>query len=265
MGEGRARTMHRGGRGEPLVLLHGLGLMWRCWKPLLLGLEALHDVFALDLPGFGEAPPLADRPPTVAALADAVEAELDGLGDLDKPNVAGNSLGGWIALELARRGRARTVVALAPTGLELPSERAYVISINEAMRARARVAAPLAGTLAAHPVTRASLLAPMRARPWRVPAADAAAEVRTFGRAPGFQPTLRWTVGAQPALGLGEIGVPVRICTGTRDVMLGAFTAPRFAAAIPGAELHRLPGCGHVPMADDPASVAAAIGGLTAR
>jgi pimeloyl-ACP methyl ester carboxylesterase len=257
-------TMHRSGSGEPLVLLHGLGLTWRCWKPVLRGLEALHDTIALDLPGFGDAPPLRDGAPTVAALADAVEEELDGLG-VDRPHLAGNSLGGWIALELARRGRARTVVALAPSGLELPPERAYVVSINEAMRVRARAAAPVAGALAANPLTRASLLAPMRARPWRVRAEDAAAEVRAFGRAPGFQPTLRWTVAAQPALGLGDIDVPVRICTGTRDVMLGALTAPRFAASVRGAELLRLAGCGHVPMADDPAGVAAAIVGLTAR
>jgi pimeloyl-ACP methyl ester carboxylesterase len=51
----------------------------------------------------------------------------------------------------------------------------------------------------------------------------------------------------------------VRICSGTRDLVLGALTAPRFVAAIPGAELHALPGCGHVPMADEPALVAAAI------
>jgi pimeloyl-ACP methyl ester carboxylesterase len=104
----------------------------------------------------------------------------------------------------------------------------------------------------------------MRTRPWRVPAEDAAAEIRAFGRAPGFQRTLRCTVAAQPARGLDEIDVAVRVCTGTRDVMLGLFTAPRFAAAIRAAELHRLPGCGHVPMADDPAGVAAAITGLTA-
>jgi pimeloyl-ACP methyl ester carboxylesterase len=257
-------TMHRAGSGEPLLLLHGLGLTWRCWKPVLLGVEALHDVIAVDLPGFGDAPPLADGAPTVTALTDAVEGELDRLG-LDSAHVAGNSLGGWIALELGRRGRARSVVAFAPAGLELPAERAYVISINEAMRARARAAAPLAGTLAANPVSRAAMLGPMRTRPWRVPAEDAAEEIRAFGRAPGFQATLRCTVAARPAIGLGDVKVPVRVCTGTRDVMLGALTAPRFAAAIPGAELHRLPGCGHVPMADDPPSVAAAIVGLTAR
>jgi pimeloyl-ACP methyl ester carboxylesterase len=260
----RTLTQHRAGQGEPLVLLHGLGLTWRCWKPVLPALEAVHETVALDLPGFGDAPPLDGRAPTIAALADAVGAELDTLG-FDAVHLAGNSLGGWIALELARRGRARTVVALAPSGLELPPERAYVISLNEGMRARAKAAALAPRALTGNRLGRAALLGPMRARPWRVPAADAAAEVDAFGRAPGFQRTLRWTTGAQPALGLHEIAVPARVCTGTRDAMLGGFTAPRFAAAIPGADLHLLPGCGHVPTADDPAAVTAAIATVTAR
>jgi pimeloyl-ACP methyl ester carboxylesterase len=259
MGRDADLTRHRAGRGEPLVLIHGLGLSWRCWTPVLPALEAAHDVVAIDLPGFGTAPEIdGARRPTVAALADAVEAELDRLG-LDAPHIAGNSLGGWIALELARRGRARRVVAFAPAGLEAPPERAYVISANEVMRLRAKAFAPVAGVATRNPLTRVAALGALRGRPWRVPPGEAAAEVRAFARAPAFQATLRWTIAAQPALGLHGIGVPVRVCVGPRDVMLGLYTAPRFAAAVPGAEQRHLPGCGHVPMADDPPAVAAAI------
>jgi pimeloyl-ACP methyl ester carboxylesterase len=254
---------HRAGTGEPLVLIHGLGLAWRCWKPILPALERVHDVVALDLPGFGAAPPLAGSPPTVDALADAVEADLDAAG-LDGVHLAGNSLGGWIALELARRGRARSVVALAPAGLELPPERAYVISLNETMRLRAKAAAPVAGAVASNPVTRTAVLGPMRTRPWRVPRDDAVAEIRDFGRSPGFQPTLRWTIAARAVTGLGDVAAPARICTGTRDVMLGALTAPRFAARVPGADFVWLRGCGHVPMVDAPDRVARAITEVTA-
>lgn len=228
-------TQHRGGSGPPLVLLHGLGLSWRWWRPVLGALERRHEVVALDLPGFGASPPLRDARPTPARLADAVERELDSLG-LDAPALVGNSLGGWLALELARRGRAARVVAIAPSGLELPPERAYVIALNELMRLRARVGAR-----------------------------EAAREVRTFGRSPGFQATLAWTVGASVPGFLAEVRVPVRIAFGTHDVMLGAFTAPRFAAAIPGAELVPLPGLGHVPMHDDPARVARTILTFTAE
>jgi pimeloyl-ACP methyl ester carboxylesterase len=59
--------------------------------------------------------------------------------------------------------------------------------------------------------------------------------------------------------GLGEIRCPVRIAYGTLDFMLGGLTAPRFAAAIPDADLVALPGLGHVPMLDDPELVARTI------
>jgi pimeloyl-ACP methyl ester carboxylesterase len=149
-------------------------------------------------------------------------------------------------------------------GLELPPERGYVVSLNETMRVRARVAAQVAGFVASNAVTRTAVLAPMRTRPWRVPRDDAAAEIRDFARSPGFQPTIRWTVATRVASGLRDIAVPARVCFGTRDVMLGAFTAPRFAAAIPQADLVPLPGCGHVPMADAPDRVARAITEVTA-
>lgn len=259
-----ALTRFREGRGEPLLLVHGLGLTWRSWKPVLPGLTAAHDVLALDLPGFGSAAPLPmpDRQPTIAALADAVEAELDRAG-LDRVHVAGNSLGGWIALELARRDRARSVVALSPSGLETPVERVAVMSMNELMRARNRAAAPVATVATADPASRSVMLGALRSRPWRLPAREAAAEIVDFANAPGLHATLQATTGSRTPAGLSEIAVPVRICFGTRDLMIGALTAPRFAAAIPGAELIPLAGCGHVPMADDPELVARTITELT--
>jgi pimeloyl-ACP methyl ester carboxylesterase len=255
-------TRFRDGRGDPLVLLHGLGLSWRSWKPVLSTLTREHDVLALDLPGFGTAPPMHGHTPTVSALADAIEAELVRCA-LGRVHVAGNSLGGWIALELARRGRTTSVVALSPSGLEHPLERIAVISMNELLRARNVAAAPAARLLTADPISRSAMLGALHARPWRVPAHEAAAEVRDFARAPGFHSTLAATTGSTAPGGLSDIRVPVRICFGTRDLMLGALTAPRFAAAIPGARLIPLPRCGHVPMADDPRLVAEAITDLT--
>jgi pimeloyl-ACP methyl ester carboxylesterase len=252
-------TRHRGGRGSPLVLLHGLGLTWRCWLPVLGPLEARHDVVALDLPGFGASEPAADGAgETPERLADAVEGELDRLA-LPAPALVGNSLGGWVALELARRGRAARVVAISPSGLETRPERAYVIAMNELMRVRARISAPLGRLLAGAAPTRAALLVGLRSRPWRVPPQEAAREVQAFARSRGFQPALAGSVGARRPRALGEIRVPVLVTFGTRDALLGPFTAPRFAAAIPGAELVPLPGVGHVPMSDDPALVARTI------
>ena len=159
----------------------------------------MSDVLALDLPGFGAAEPLPDRTPTVPALSDAVEAELDRAG-LDRVHIAGNSLGGWIALELARRGRARSVVAISPSGLESPAERIGVISMNEAMRARNIAAAPAATLLTADPVSRSTMIGALHGRPWHVPAHEAAAEIRDFATAPGFHATLGSTTssGSRP-------------------------------------------------------------------
>jgi pimeloyl-ACP methyl ester carboxylesterase len=254
---------HRAGTGPPLVLIHGLGLSWHSWRPVLAALERHHDVAALDLPGFGNAAPLPDGiSPSPAALADAVERELDRLG-LTRPAVVGNSLGGWIALELARRGRTGRVVAIAPNGLELPHERQYVTAMNQAMRVRARLGAPLGRQRLASAATRTALLGGLRSRPWRVEPGDGDDELRSFGRSSGFQPTLR-AMAPCFAVGVDRIEVPVRIAFGTRDAMLGGFTAPRFAALIPGADLVPLPGAGHVPMADDPPLVARTILDFTA-
>lgn len=193
-----------------------------------------------------------------------MEKELDRLG-LGAPAIAGNSLGGWIALELARRGRARCVVAIAPAGLETPPERAYVIAMNEAMRLRARVATPLGQKLTRRAGPRVAMFTGLRARPWRVRPEEGTAEIRDFGTSPGFQPTLRWTIGLSIPIRLAEIRVPVRLAFGTEDLLLGPYTTPRFALAIPGAELVPLPRVGHVPMRDDPGLVARTILGFTTR
>src|SRR2546423_7414962 len=107
---------HRAGAGEPVVLIHGVGSQWQVWQPLLPALERARDVIALDLPGFGGSPSLPiGVVPGAAALADAVAGFMDELG-IERPVIGGNSLGGWIALELAKRDRARAVVAVSPAG-----------------------------------------------------------------------------------------------------------------------------------------------------
>jgi pimeloyl-ACP methyl ester carboxylesterase len=106
--------MHRGGSGTPLLLLHGFTVSWRAWKPVLLALEVVHEVIAPTLAGHHGAAALTEaQPPNVRSLADVIEAQLDDLG-IEAPHIAGNSLGGWVGLELARRGRARSVVGLSP-------------------------------------------------------------------------------------------------------------------------------------------------------
>src|SRR5438034_3071201 len=105
---------HRGGAGPPLLLIHGFSATWHAWAPIAAALSSDFDVLAPTLPGHSGGAPL-DPPKTIAGLSDRVEALLDEVG-WPEPHVAGFSLGGWLALELAKRGRARSVTAIAPAG-----------------------------------------------------------------------------------------------------------------------------------------------------
>src|ERR687892_316092 len=113
---GGAATHFRGGEGPPLVLIHGYANPWRVWEPVLPALTERHDVLAPTLCGHFQGEPLAEGvEATVGALTDGVERAMDAAG-FETAHVCGNSLGGWIGLDLGRRGRARSVNCLAPAG-----------------------------------------------------------------------------------------------------------------------------------------------------
>lgn len=254
---------HRGGSGEPLVLIHGIGHTWRGWKPMLARLEERFEVLAVDLPGFGRSAPL---PPgldsTPEALADAVEDEMARAG-FDRAHFAGNSLGGWVSLELARRGRAHTVTAISPAGLQHGRERAWGARILRGMRWLARNAPPPAPLLR-HPATRSLLAGPSMGRPWRKDPDDLMEDMELFVGCHGFDATLPHTFRAQPR-GLTTLDTPVLILWGTLDVILLPRQGRRFERLIPGAELRYMTGVGHVPMSDAPAELAEAIEGFALR
>jgi pimeloyl-ACP methyl ester carboxylesterase len=248
---------HRGGSGEPLVLIHGIGHTWRGWRPMLPLLEERFDVLAVDLPGFGHSDPF---PPgfdsTPEALADAVEDEMARAG-FDRAHIAGNSLGGWIALELARRGRAETVVGLSPAGLQHGREKDWGAGILKGMRWLAQNA-PAREPLLRNPITRSLFAGPTVARPWKLDPDELIEEADLFANCPGFDATLPHTFHAQPRE-LTSLDVPVLILWGTLDVILLPRQGRRFERLIPGAELRYIKGIGHVPMSDAPEELAEAI------
>jgi pimeloyl-ACP methyl ester carboxylesterase len=257
-----------GGPASPLVLLHALGTNWRVWKPVLPALAAQHDVLAVDLPGFGESEPIALRPHaslTIAAVADAVEAELDAR-DIATAHLVGNSVGGWVALELATRGRARSVVALAPVGLGTPQENDRTRRIAEQGLAFARAVGPLGPALARRAVGRLviNIWAAAARRPWQMDGEDAAYTFATLMRSAAFEPLLDWILDNEPA-GLERISCPVLVAWGTADRILPFRQGERFAQRIPGCELVELPGLGHLPMVDAPETVASLVLEFTAR
>lgn len=248
----------RKGSGPPLVLLHGIGHHLQAWEPLSDILAASHEVVALDLPGFGASPAL---PPGVAYDLDSVVpllAAAFGTLSLDRPHIAGNSLGGLLALQLGRVRRVRSVTALSPAGFWTQAERRYAFGVLRGMRAGAKVLPrPAVGLLARSAVGRASLTSTIYAHPGRRSASAVVAETGALRNATGFAPTL---AAGRTVLFTDDVpDVPVTIAWGSRDRLLPRRQGVRAKYAIPGARLIRLPGCGHVPMNDDPALVARVI------
>lgn len=245
----------RRGTGEPLVLLHGIGHHWQAWEPVLDILATTHRVVAVDLPGFGRSPGLPD------GLAYDLPGVLGVLGgffqalEMDRPPVAGNSLGGLLALALGRAGLVRSVTALSPAGFWNEAERRYAFAVLSGLRAGASLLPePTVRLLSRSAVGRGALTGAIYARPGRRSPQAVAAETRALREATGFAATL--AAGGRTRFTEDVPDVPVTIGWGTRDRVLPRRQGVRAKRAIPGARLVRLPGCGHVPMNDDPALVA---------
>lgn len=242
----------RRGEGEPYLLVHGLGSHLRVWQPVLDELAAHHDVIAVDLPGFGATPP-GDTTPSVAGLADALEKFLARLG-VERPHVGGSSLGGGIALELGRRGIARSVTAFSPIGFWGAAGRRYGRGALTAARGLGRsLPPPLLARLASSAVARAAMLSMFYGRPRQLAAATVIADTSALVEAPFFGP-VRDSLREHVFVGNNALdAIPVTIAWGTRDRLLIYRTQARRARALlPAARHIALPGCGHLPFHDDP-------------
>jgi pimeloyl-ACP methyl ester carboxylesterase len=242
----------RVGSGEPLVLLHGFGSTRDDFAALVPDLARDFDVLSIDLPGHGDSPMIADRP-SVAALTDAVAADLDVHG-LDRVHLLGNSLGGRIAIELASRHRALSVVSISPSGLGAPLERAHQGPMMITARMINRIMYPWLDGLAHTAAGRSALLTGMRAMPWRASPAEALTMKRGFAEQTGFWTTLWNAIMIDVPTDLGRIDCPVIVAQGALDV-IGSGQAPRFAPLIPGATFSLLPASGHAPLSDTPRTI----------
>ena len=174
---------------------------------------------------------------------------------MQRPHVAGNSLGGLIALELAKQGRVRSATGLSPAGFYNDKEAAYARRSLKITVRTSRLLAPRVDRLTASPLVRTLTFSQVVAKPRMLGAADAAAQVRALAEAPWFDDTLP-AIADDRFTGGEAIQVPVTIAWGTKDRLLLPRQGRRAVRMIPGARLVMLTGCGHVPTYDDPEQVA---------
>jgi pimeloyl-ACP methyl ester carboxylesterase len=246
---------HRGGSGEPLVLIHGIGSRWQMWEPVLGRLEREREVVAIDLPGFGASQMPSPTPsPGALSLAALVSEFLDEIG-LARPHVAGNSLGGWIALELAKLGGVSSATALSPAGFQNGLEAVYQRATLWTGVRGARALASRADRLMRSVGARKAAFRQFGANPERISPAHAAESVRALAHAPWFDETLS-AITSDVFRGGEEIEVPTTIAWGDRDRLLLPRQARRAYRQIPHAKVLMLWDCGHVPTYDDPDQVA---------
>jgi pimeloyl-ACP methyl ester carboxylesterase len=251
---------HRSGAGEPMVLLHGFTGSWRVWEPILPALSAVHDVYAPTLPDHHGGPAIGRQDTTITELADGVERLMDEHG-FPTAHLVGNSLGGWLALELGRRGRARSVVALSPAGAWTARRDLdrVVDLIRSSTRTGLRLAPYVGWSLRSGPLRRA-FLRPMMEHGDRIPVASLRHMMADLKGCIGFDEILG-SINQGGFTGLDEpLDCRVRIAWGDRDrtIPFERYGEP-YRALVPGAEFIVMEGVGHVPMFDDPALVARTI------
>lgn len=234
------------GEGPPLLLVHGLGATRAIWRPQLEALTPHRDVIAVDLPGFGASPELAASP-TPWALAAALADLCAELG-VARPHIAGNSLGGWVAVEMAKAGHAESLCLISPAGLW---RRPLGPRRRDAHR-WARRLRPAVMAMAAFTPLRRAMLRSSIGRPERVPADAGRAMIAAWIDAPGYvaaNAEMRRYVCEDP----DEVTAPTTIVWGDLDRLVAA---PRPERRPPGSRYLRVAGIGHTPNWDDPGLVA---------
>lgn len=250
---------HREGEGPPLVLLHGIGHHWQAWDPVIERLAEDFDVIACDSPGFGRSAALpASIEPTIAAYVDAFNWFFAELG-IERPHLAGNSMGGAIALELARGRAIRSVSAFSPAGFWTAAERRFCQVSLTALATTPVAARPAVEALARTRAGRVALFSQTFGYPARLPAEEAVATLRDAWASPAFARALdafrHYRFQSPEQLR----STPLTIAWGRRDRLLPyRLQAPRARALLPWAT-HVTLGAGHVPFYDDPAAVAEVI------
>jgi pimeloyl-ACP methyl ester carboxylesterase len=256
---------YRGGQGPPLVCLHGFTDTWRTWELVLPSLERHHDVFAPTLAGHAGGPPIeggiGDR-----TLADALERALDEHG-IERAHIVGNSLGGALALQLAERGRALSVVALAPAGGFPAGDRteSEMLDYFTNMLGLVAAAAPHAESIIAAPDGRRRATQFITTHYEHIPHELLVHQLRGAAGCASAPALIEYARRAGWRIDAERVTCPVRIVWGTADRILPwPVAATRFREEwFPNADWVELQHIGHCPQLDVPIETAELIRGFT--
>jgi|SRR5215211_5224004 len=250
-------AFERRGNGDPLLLIHGTGGSRSHWGPVVDLLEPHRELILVDLPGHGESTlPPGKVSPTPIGYAELLARFLDDAG-VDSAHAAGNSVGGWTALELAKVDRARSVVALAPAGLWAKHDPWRCTAQLWLDYRLGRAFAALTPRVMRTGVGRTMTLGRTVANPRRMPAEAAIEVAQTYARTPGFSAHLAATR-RERFRGGHDIDVPVTVAWGERERLIPP--KARLRDELPAhTRWVELPGCGHLPMWDDPELIARTI------
>jgi pimeloyl-ACP methyl ester carboxylesterase len=254
--DGRRVNVIELGSGPPVVFIHGLSGSWQNWLEQLPVFARDHRVITFDLPGFG-ASEMPREKITISGYGRFVAALLDELG-VGSAAVVGNSMGGFIGIELAIRfpERVERLVLVSAAGLSieyLRNERALAVlgALGNRLAAYSGWVASRSDALARRPVARRAIFGIVAHRPDRLPGPLVAEQVRGSGK-PGFIPALDALTDYPIRDRLAEIACPTLIVWGAEDKLVPARDADEFARLIPNSRKVVWPETGHVAMLERP-------------
>ena len=242
------------GTGEPLVLIHGMGSASTAWKPIRHELNQDFTVITVDLPGHGKTPYVKGQPMDPHSLGTYVLEQLITL-EIDRFHLAGNSLGGWVSLEMssAAPDRVRSLIGIAPAGLWLNPYNARYPGTAIA-RFLARYTAKLAPTALHFEAARKLGFFDVSPR-WKEFSYELCLDATmAMSTAEGYYPAWDGMLMKRFDSFIPE-DVPVTIIFGDTDRTLPATTCQERSVAPSHAKWIIFPNTGHAPMWDSPLDV----------
>ncbi len=254
----------RKGSGDPLVLIHGIGHRKEAWYPMFNLLSERYDVIAVDLAGFGESKRYPkDVPYTMDNAIEDIVANFAEWG-IERPHVVGNSLGGAIALELAARGHASSVVALSPAGFfGSRRERLRALGLLGGLIVASRVAPnPLIRMLTRTARGRAVIFSLLYAHPGRHDAGMMYGDALALANSSAFFAVAKSGLHYEFE---APVDVPTTVAWGTKDLILPFRQSALARKVLPNAVHVELDGAGHVPMIDATDEIVSQIDAAVAR